>query len=166
MKDRILERLNRLISAMVGAVIRSPERRETAEQFMRFAIIGVANTCIDFGIYYLLTRHTSFFSAERPTRYLANVISFCTATTWSFFANRTWTFGRTDRPTFGEAARFYATTISGLAINSGVLYVCSQVFAVNDLVSKVFSTVFSTVWNFAFKKLWVFVPETEKEAAV
>jgi putative flippase GtrA len=147
--------------AFLSLFWKNKKTRDSVHQFIKFALIGFVNTFVDFGIYYLLTRHTSFFYYTKPTKYLANCISFLTATTMSFFANRAWTFGRRDRATLNEASRFYATTLSGLLINNGILFLLNHYFFVNDLVSKVFSTIFSTVWNFTFKKLWVFVPETD-----
>ncbi len=128
---------------------------------MTFAVIGVINTAIDFSIYILLTRHTRFFDYRTDWRYAANTISFLTATTFSFFVNRAWTFRRTAAPSWGEALRFYATTLSGLVINNGVLFLFSQIGGINDIVSKIFSTVFSMVWNFTFKKFWVFSEKTK-----
>ena len=157
--------LDRGIEWFVALFIKNTARRQTVHEFIKFALIGIVNTFVDFGIYAYLTRHTSFFDYHKPTKYLANSISFMVATTFSFFANRTWTFGRRDRATVGEAARFYTTTLTGLLINNGILFILNHFFKVNDLVSKVFSTVFSTTWNFIFKKFWVFIPETERTDA-
>ena len=138
------------------------ERIEAGRQFLTFAVIGVGNTIIDFGIYYMLTRHTAFFNYQTNWKYAANSISFLTATTFSFWMNRSWTFRRSGRPTTNEVLRFYATTLGGLLVNNFVLFILNGFVGINDLVAKVFSTVFSTVWNFSFKRLWVFTPETKK----
>lgn len=136
------------------------ESVEAARQFLTFAVIGTMNTVIDFGIYYLLTRHTALFDYRTPWRYAANSISFLVATTFSFWMNRSWTFRRDTPPTLSESVRFYATTLGGLLVNNTILFFFSSFGGINDLVSKVFSTFFSTAWNFVFKKLWVFTPET------
>jgi putative flippase GtrA len=138
---------------------------ETGRQFLTFAVIGIMNTVIDFGLYYLLTRHTAFFDYRTPQRYLANAISFLIATSFSFWINRSWTFRRTGWPTLSELFRFYATTLGGLCVNSTILFFFSGIVGIEDLVAKIFSTVFNTVWNFIFKKLWVFVPATENCSA-
>jgi putative flippase GtrA len=154
-----LTEIDDFLYSLISRFLHTDKSRQTGHEFVKFAILGVFNTMIDFGIYTLLTRHTAFFDYHKPTKYLANAISFLIATTFSFYANRTWTFGRTDKPSMGEAARFYTTTLSGLLINSGVLFIGNQIFSINDLLAKVFSTIFSTIWNFTFKKFWVFVPE-------
>lgn len=139
------------------------EKIESCRQFLTFAVIGVGNTIIDFSIYYMLTRHTAFFDYETWHRYLANSISFTIATTFSFFMNRTWTFRQKGNPGMGEVARFYATTLSGLLLNNTILFVFSEYIGFGDIISKMFSTVFSTVWNFVFKKFWVFAPQKNEE---
>lgn len=140
---------------------KSSEKIEAGRQFLTFAVIGIGNTIIDFGIYYVLTRHTEFFNYHTDWRYAANSISFLIATTFSFWANRSWTFRRKGWPTPMEALRFYTTTLGGLLVNNFVLFIFSSFIGINDLISKIFSTIFSTVWNFTFKKLWVFTPDTK-----
>lgn len=144
---------------------KTPESVETARQLFSFLIIGVGNTIIDFGLYYFLTRHTALFNYQTSWRYVANSVSFLIATTFSFWMNRSWTFRRTAPPTVPEFLRFYATTIGGLLINNVALFGLSSLVGINDLVAKVFSTLFSSAWNFVFKKLWVFTPATESGAA-
>jgi putative flippase GtrA len=142
---------------------KTPELIETARQLFTFIIIGVVNSVIDFGIYYFLTRHTTLFNYHTSWRYVANSISFLTATTFSFWMNRWWTFRRTEQPTMSEVLRFYTTTVGGLLVNNTILFSLSSFIGINDLVAKVFSTLFSSVWNFIFKKLWVFTPATQKD---
>ena len=143
---------------------RDEKKRTFAHQFMSFAIIGVGNTIIDFGIYTLLTRYTSVFSYHTSGKYFANVISFTIATTFSFYCNHTWTFRRTRRPPLAEIVMFYSTTMSGLVVNTGILFVLSSYFAVNDLIAKAFGTLFSMTWNFFLKKFWVFSKDEHRGA--
>ena len=158
--SRIQNSLDNLFYRIAGYFFKTSERIEAGRQFLTFAVIGVANTIIDFGIYYMLTRHTAFFNYQTNWRYAANSISFLIATSFSFWANRSWTFRRSGWPTPMEALRFYATTLGGLLVNNFVLFILSSFIGINDLIAKVFSTVFSTIWNFTFKRLWVFTPET------
>lgn len=154
----LLNTIDQKIYTILALFLPAKQHREVSHQFVKFALIGAINTLIDFGIYATLTRHTAFFDYHGPTKYLANAISFVCGTTFSFFANRTWTFRQTNAPTPGEALRFYSTTLSGLLINSLILFLFIRWIGINDLVSKIFSTIFSTIWNFSLKRLWVFAP--------
>lgn len=160
--SKIQKSLDELFYRIAERFFKKPDRVEAGRQFLTFAVIGVMNTIIDFGIYYFLTRHTALFNYHTPWKYVANSISFLTATTFSFWVNRSWTFRRSGWPTLAETLRFYATTLGGLIVNNFVLFILSAFVGINDLVAKVFSTIFSTVWNFSFKRLWVFTPVTEK----
>ena len=55
------------------------------ESELRFGLIGVLNTAIDFGMLFLL-------SGLGLNKYVANTISTAVAFSFSFFANRTFTF--------------------------------------------------------------------------
>ena|SRR3989338_3161715 len=133
--------------------------RQVTHQFIIFAFIGVINTALDFGLYYTLTRHTLLFADHI---YVATTISFLTATTFSFFANRTWTFKLEGGATVPEALKFYATTGFGLIINLGLLAILIKVFFFHDLVAKVFTTIVVILWNFTLKKFWVFSKASSK----
>ncbi|HEX4104534.1 MAG TPA: GtrA family protein [Candidatus Paceibacterota bacterium] len=159
----MFETLDNIFYRISARFFVTPEKIEAGRQFLTFCVIGIGNTIIDFGIYYWLTRYTVFFNYETPRKYIANSISFLAATTFSFIFNRTWTFRQKARPSLNEVMRFYATTLSGLLINNGILFLFNQYGGLNDIVSKAFSTVFSTAWNFTFKKMWVFAPEEAKQ---
>lgn len=152
-------KVDHLLYRTAALVFRKEHRRRSGHQFLVFAVIGVVNTAIDLGIYTYLTRATATFSYETSGKYFANVISFTVATTFSFFANRSWTFRRTGPASAGEAVRFYATTLLGLAVNTGALFVLVAYAGTNDLVAKLFATVCSMIWNFSLNKLWVFPGE-------
>jgi putative flippase GtrA len=161
----ILKYIDELTVKLIALVVTSERTRESLHQFVKFALIGVVNTAVDFGIYYMLTRYTTFFDVATPMRYLANIISFLVATTFSFFANRLWTFGRKDKATVGEAARFYATTLSGLGLSTLLLFVLVSLIGIHDLVAKIFTTIVTIFWNFLLKKFYVFTPTVDQSAA-
>jgi putative flippase GtrA len=155
----LIKKFDEVVLGFIAVVVKTPQKQEALHQFVKFALIGVVNTAIDFGIYYMLTRHTALFDVSTWHKYIANIISFCIATTFSFFANRVWTFGRKDKATVGEAARFYSTTLSGLVLNSLLLLLLVRVLGIYDLIAKVFSTFVTIFWNFFLKRFWVFTPE-------
>ncbi len=154
----IFRHIDTISFKMISWGVKSPARRESLHQFVKFALIGVVNTAVDFGIYTLLTRYTVAFDYHTARKYIANLISFLIATTFSFYANRSWTFRRTDKATLGEATRFYSTTVSGLFLNEILLLIMVRGFGIYDLIAKVFATFVTIFWNFLFKKFWVFTP--------
>ena len=128
-------------------------------QFSKFALVGVLNTAIDFGILNLLIFVTGIASglAIIPL----NAVSFSTAIVNSFFWNEKWVFKAKKEANF---ITFVVVTLIGLAINSAIVYtittyvpptfVDSQTLWAN--LAKVLATGISLIWNFAGYRLIVF----------
>lgn len=128
-------------------------RRDTVHQFIRFFIVGVSNTAVDFTVYFLLTRTIGFFGEHIL---VANTISFITASTWSYFANRTFTFRRKNKASVHEALRFYISNVSAFALSMFTLYSVVHIFGESDILGKILASTVSMIWNFSLSKLWVF----------
>jgi putative flippase GtrA len=71
----------------------------------RFALVGVANTAVDLGLFTLLHGQLGIV--------VANLVSTSAGMTLSFLANSRFTF-RTGRPTRSQALRFVACTATTL----------------------------------------------------
>lgn len=79
---------------------------------VRFAVVGVANTAIDFGLF------AAFHDTLGIT--LANLVSTAAGMTFSFVVNGLFTF-RTERLTVRQALTFLATTGTVLLVVQPVL---------------------------------------------
>lgn len=124
-------------------------------QFVRYCIIGVINTALDFGIYTGLTRGFAFWSEH----YLvANVFSFTMVVTWSFFWNKYWTFKNRERQHASQYAKFVIATIIGVGISESILYVGVELFSLHDILSKVIAAPLVVAWNFSAYRTWTFTP--------
>ncbi|HEU5013672.1 MAG TPA: glycosyltransferase family 2 protein [Roseiflexaceae bacterium] len=68
---------------------------------------------------------------------------------------------------FGENilqfARFLAVGLSGLLVNSLVLWMATELLGLHYLVSVVLATEGSTLWNFILSEIWVFSTEGQKQ---
>ncbi|MBM3250623.1 MAG: GtrA family protein [Candidatus Nealsonbacteria bacterium] len=123
------------------------------QQFFRYVIIGLINTGLDFGIYTALTRGFEFWKKH----YLwANAIAFLIVVTWSFFWNKYWTFNNHERKHLAQYMKFVFTTLIGISIAEGVLYMGVEIFSLHDLVSKIIAAPFVVFWNFFNYRIWVF----------
>jgi len=128
---------------------KSPARIE----FLKFSLVGVANTAVDLGLYIMLTRLIFFFGEHIL---VAKALSFIAATICSFTLNRTWTFAKKDPVRIKEVLKFYSTVGSGIFINVAAVYFFHEMLGVNDILSAVFAAGFTVFWGFAFSKFWVF----------
>lgn len=127
-------------------------------QFAKFALVGVLNTAIDFGILNFLILITGITSGLGII--FINAASFSMALVNSYFWNRGWVFAANR----GSFLTFIAVTLVGLSINTGIVYglttyvppvlVDSKTLWAN--LAKVLATILSLIWNFAGYRLIVF----------
>ncbi len=140
-------------------------------QMIRFGLVGVFNTAVDYGIFYVLI---SFANLHKS---FAQMIATGVAMCGSFLINRYWTFRKAGRGTAGEVIRFILTNVLSMltaivfthlfydilhaeyVANSvmsliGISYVLEGNMAV--MFCKLLSTVFSLAVNFIGNKFWVF----------
>ena len=119
-------------------------------QFIKFCLIGVLNTGIDFIIYGFLTRVLGFYFL------LANIISVVVAMTFSFFANKTVTFKNKDTGILKQYSKFVFINTFGLILNNIILFIGVRVFNLNDLLAKFGAIIVTLVVNFIGMKYWAF----------
>lgn len=128
-------------------------------QVSKFALVGVLNTAIDFGILNFLIFLTDYTKGTGIG--LINIPSFSLAILNSYFWNRKWVFEKSSE---GNFFVFVAITVIGLLINTSVVVAITTfippVFDMSPTiwanVAKALATGFSMVWNFTGYKLIVF----------
>ena len=140
-----------------------------------FALVGVANTVLDFSIYNVLTSHWLGWQ-----RIPANVVSTTVAMTFSFVVNLLWVFSPQRSLVPRRAFRFIWVTccalygvqnlVIGLASSIGSVPVdqlatdCQRVLSLGagheDLIArnlvKGLATVASMTWNYCWYRFYVF----------
>ena len=118
-------------------------------QFVKFGVVGVANTLLTFAVYTLLLKVFGVW-------YLAaSAIGFVAGTINSFLLNRRWTF----RGHVGDAytpVRWTVVQCVGLAINEGLLYVFVHQAQLDKLLAQAFATAVVTVSTFFANRAWTF----------
>lgn len=128
-------------------------------QVAKFALVGVLNTAIDFGILNFLS--AIFLVTKGLGIVPINATSVAMAVVNSFYWNKEWVFATKREASF---VTFAAITIIGLSINTGIVYILTT-FVSPILVSqealwanlaKVLATIVSMVWNFLGYRLIVF----------
>lgn len=116
--------------------------RRDAPRVIRFGLVGVVNTSIDFALFAVL-----FYGVEWPLL-AANAAAYSVAVVNSYLLNKYWTFGDTSR---GQAAilrgmLFVVLNLVGLALASVAVWVLAQFL--HPLVAKAGSIAVSFVWNY------------------
>jgi len=139
------------------------EKFPIIKQLVRFVVVGVINTGIDFLILNILMFSTKITSGSGMIT--QNAISFGLATINSYYLNKAWTFGDKDKKKGGiKFAQFLTVSLIGIVINTVIVYsfttslepmfgVSPQIWA---NVGKILATGISLVWNFLGYKFIVF----------
>ncbi|RAV06651.1 GtrA family protein [Paenibacillus sp. YN15] len=128
-------------------------------QFIKFGLVGVMNTAVDFLVYALLT--------WLGMQYLvAQVFSYSAGTLNSYVVNKLWTFGgkaalggekaNAGKVDKGEFARFVLVNLATLLLSIGLLYILKTGLGFHPLVAKIGVTAVTVVVNYIGSKLWVF----------
>lgn len=130
---------------------------------IRFGVVGIANTALDFAILFLLV---SLGLDKIP----ANYISTGTAFIFSFFVNKSFTFKSKGGNVKKQFLYFLIITIIGIWIIqpliiagiSSLLAGTGWASAVILFAAKVIATVATLIWNYIFYSRIVFKKEIEK----
>ncbi len=127
----------------------SQGRRELPRQAVKFALVGVMNTGIDYLVFLLLAAAGLPALPAHACSYTAGLIN-------SFFWNKLWTFRapRVWKP--GEIVRFVLVNLTALAAAGGVLLAGRDVCGLPAALAKACALPVSLTINFLGNRLWVF----------
>lgn len=126
-------------------------------QLIRFGLIGVINTTLDFGLLFIL-KSIGLMATT------ANIFSTSIAFVFSFFANKKYTFKSSGTNIVREIILFVVVTLSGLwVLQTGVIWLAlphlSKLLGspeVGLLVTKLIATAASMTWNYILYDKLVF----------
>lgn len=148
----------------------------TIVQFVKFGVVGVANTLVDFVVFQLLNLLLGW-------TYVAQVISYSCGVANSYLLNSSWTFKKERTGSFREVALFLAVNLLSLGVSLGVMWLCKERLGVTDLwvsgwvpaalrkvikgdtVAKLIATCVAIVVNFLGNRLFVFRGKEENKEA-
>ena len=80
--------------------------------------------------------------------YLANMIGFCTAVINNYYFNRIWTFKSSEKGVGRQFIKFILVSVTGLALNTLVIYIFHQALNLPFYWSKALAIVLVFFWNF------------------
>ena len=126
-----------------------PGHSKSLTQAVRFGLVGVSNTLIDFALYWILSRYVLV------DQYVAaKMISYFGAIVNSYLMNKYWTFGSSER-SLAEAARFLLIIITSWGANSLAMRLLIGA-GLQDLLAFFLATLASALFNFTLQKFFTF----------
>ena len=139
-------------------------KNEDLFQFIKFGLVGVLNTGVDWVVFYLLI-HFALEGSET----IAKALAFLVAMLNSYLLNTIWTFKKEYQSSTASSGnsksiifgKFMAVSLVGWGIN---VLVFSQalrsldiaLLSNKELLPLVFASGAAIVWNFFANKLWTY----------
>jgi putative flippase GtrA len=118
-------------------------------QFIKFNLVGLLNTALDFAVFTLLSWLGVFYI-------IAQCISYGVGMLNSYTLNKYWTFAQKGQLEPKQALRFTVLNLGSLLISLGLLALFKDQLELKLLWAKLLATIATTLVNFVGSKLWVF----------
>ena len=146
---------------------RNGEAKKTLWQIVKFAIVGVLNTVVDFAVFQALNLTLGWVYAAQMLGYTAGVIN-------SYLWNSNWTFREQRTRSFREIALFLLVNVASLGVSLGMIWLLRERagityawvagwmphvlagFIKGDTVCKLLATVVAIAVNYVGNRLFVF----------
>ena len=143
------------------------ETKKTFLQFVKFGLVGVINTLVDFLVFQVLNLLVGW-------TYLAQIAGYCCGIVNSYLWNSNWTFKETKTHSGREMALFLVVNLVSLGVSLGVIWLCREAIGISDAwvagwipqwlsgvvkgdtICKLIATPCAIVVNFIGNRLFVF----------
>ena len=121
-------------------------------QAVRFGVVGILNTSVDLGSYWILTRFVPYFG-NAPV--IAKALSYSLGVVNSYIWNRSFTF-RSQVRSPKRFMLFFLINLIALGINSGLMALALHVLELPEWAGLLMATTITLAWNFTTSKFVVF----------
>ena len=119
--------------------------KETLSQMLRYIVIGMISVFSEYIILFTLTHY--FFVWHIISNSIALLIVF-----WiNFLLNRYWSF-KSNEKIWRQLGLYLCLFLFNLGASNVIMYFITDIFGINYLISKAFSTAAIVSWNFVLYK--------------
>ena len=118
-------------------------------KFIRFSIVGVGNTLVNWIIFFILNACGIYYI-------ISNIIAYAVATINSYIWNSLWVFKYGQGLKINTSIKFFILNLIGLTVNTSIMYVLVDIFNFKKFVALVIASIFVVIMNYTVNKLWVF----------
>ena len=119
-------------------------------QFIKFGIVGVIATVIDFSLLIFLTEvfHVNYL--------ISATVAFIVAVIFNYLASMRYVFThREGLSRRREFIIFMVLSVIGLLINNACMWLGVELFAIDYRITKILATAIVTMWNFITRKIFL-----------
>ena len=133
-------------------------------QFIKFGIVGISNTAINYFIYLIMLNVFEGLQLFREyDYYISAIIAFIISVLWSFYWNNRFTFKleNGEKRSFGNALikTYISYSITGVLLHNLFLYIWISKLGISKELAPILNLLFTIPLNFIMNKLWAFKSE-------
>lgn len=133
--------------------------RRLIEQIVKFGIVGVIATVLDFGMMNLL-----YYGLGLPV-VVANTGGFVVGVIFNYLASMRYVFSHKEGMSrTREFVTFVVLSVIGLLISDGIVWLLAEQVGLEANLSKVFATCVTMVYNFISRKVFLDAGDAPAEA--
>ncbi|PWR76190.1 GtrA family protein [Methanospirillum stamsii] len=119
-------------------------------KYFKYFVVGAIGAITDFSIYTVLIR-TLFLNYI-----VANAISITVALIIVFYMQKNWTFQYVPINKSKTFFKYLLCVALTYLFNSGFLFLLVGILGFEEIISKIFQIIVSTIWGFIFSNFFVF----------
>lgn len=164
---RIWEWITKIIYVCLGFGYKIAGKELTEEafknfmEFVRFGIVGVSNTVVNYVVYVLsLLVLRKCFQLPKIDYYIATVIAFLLSVLWSYYWNSRMVFKLEqgeERSWWKALIKTYISySFTGLFLNSILLFLWVDILHISEFIAPILNLLISVPINFIINKFWAF----------
>jgi putative flippase GtrA len=116
-------------------------------QFSKFTFVGILNTIVGYGSYFILVGYINYL--------LAAIISHCIGVTHSYLWNKYWVF-KSSQPTLAEFIRFNIVYLNVLIANIVILFILVEYFTINPRIAQLIVLPITAIISYFGHRKWSF----------
>lgn len=119
------------------------------KQFIRFALVGVSNTLISLGVYYLL-----YFLGIHYL--IANAMGFIISVFNAYYWNNKYVFKKTQEGNLKPFMKTFLAYGTTFFLSTGLLFILVQFAGISEIIAPIICLAVTTPINFFVNKFWAF----------
>ena len=119
-------------------------------QIFKFIIVGGIATIIDYLIFYVL------YEILGINTIISNITSFTISVIYNYIASVKWVFEvDKNKDKKQQFIIFIIFSVIGLFLNTGIVYLCTDILKIYSLIGKVIATTIVMIFNFITRKIFL-----------
>jgi putative flippase GtrA len=120
------------------------------EQFLKFIIVGIFSTIINYGLFYLLLEIVNI------NYLISSSLGFIAGVFGGYYFNKNWTYNNKKTKSKDIALKYFLIYLGSLAISIIFLKITVELIGINPKIGNILSIALTTCTNFFGTKFLVF----------